>query len=324
MPKMRLAWSGSTPRPLSRTVTTQPSLPFRAETADARRRLAAELHRVADEVLQHAAQLAGIAVDLGQGSHLERRAELVEARPQVGRHVAHHAVEGDALALQLAGARVVEDGVDELACALGARAQQREHLGRRRLARMALEQRDEVGDPGDRLAQVMGDHVGVAAQLGLHPPLAGHVRDEDDQAVAELGRAPQDVALDVAVAERRVEVDLVAQRLARVADAHVRVEMAVVAHDRQRLEQRVAPALRARELEHAHDHRVAVAELEVDDAAALAADRPQQPDAVREPVEHRAKALRALLAEQGVEMRIFVPRLGLDHGPSISAVGTSA
>ena len=102
-----------------------------------------------------------------------------------------------------------------------------------------------MGDARDRLTQVVGHHVRVAAQLGLHPPLAGDVGHEDDQAVAEPGGAAQDVALDVPVAERRVEVDLVAQRLARLADAHVGLELAVVAHDRERLEQRVTPALRA-------------------------------------------------------------------------------
>ena len=50
-------------------------------------------------------------------------------------------------------------------------AQQPQDLRRRRLAGAALEQRDEVRDPRDRLAQVVGDHVGVAAQLGLHAPL---------------------------------------------------------------------------------------------------------------------------------------------------------
>ena len=85
-----------------------------------------------------------------------------------------------------------------------------------------------------------------------------------------------DRAVDVAVAERGVEGDLVAQRLARLAHAHVGVELAVPAHDRQRLQQRVAPGLRARQAEQPHDRRVAVAEVEVDDAPAVVADRPQQ------------------------------------------------
>jgi hypothetical protein len=159
----------------------------------------------------------------------------------------------------------------------------------------------------------VGDHVGVAAQLGLHPPLRGHVGDEDDQAVAQLGRAAQDRALDVAVAERRVEGDLVAQRLAGLADAHVRREPAVLAHDRQRFEQRVAPPLRARQLEHAHDHRVAVAELEVDDRPVVVANRPQQADAVRVAVEDRAEAVGPLLAEQRFEVRILAPGLRFGH-----------
>ena len=59
-------------------------------------------------------------------------------------------------------------------------------------------------DAGDRLAQVVGDDVGEAAQLGLHAALLGDVGDEDEQAVAELGRAAQERPADVALAERRV------------------------------------------------------------------------------------------------------------------------
>ena len=87
-------------------------------------------------------------------------------------------------------------------------AQQPQDLGRRRLVGAALEQRDEVRDAGDRLAQVVGDDVGVAAQLGLHAPLLGDVGEEDDQPVAELGRALDERAEHVAVAERRVVGDL--------------------------------------------------------------------------------------------------------------------
>ena len=59
-------------------------------------------------------------------------------------------------------------------------------------------------DAGDRLAQVVGDDVGEAAQLGLHAALLGDVDDEDEEAVAELGRPAQERPADPALAELRV------------------------------------------------------------------------------------------------------------------------
>ena len=69
--------------------------------------------------------------------------------------------------------------------------------------------------------QVVRDHVGVAAQLGLHAPLLRDVGEEVDQAVAELDRALHERPEHVPVAERRVVGDLLDPRLARLADLDV-------------------------------------------------------------------------------------------------------
>ena len=301
------------PRPWSRTVTTQPSLPRSGRDLDARRAVAVELHRVADQVLQHAAQLARVAVDLGQRADLERRARRLQAGAQIGGHLAHDVVEGHAVALQLARARVGQDAVDQLARALGAVAQQPQDLRRRRLVGAALEQRDEVRDPRDGLAKVVGDHVGVAAQLGLHAPLRGDVGEKDDQPVAEPRGALDERAEHVAVAERRVIGDLLDPRLAGVAHPHVRVERPAAAHLRERLEKRVAIAHRRGQTELAHDRWVAIAELEVGDRTLLVAQGPEDADRFRKAVEQGTEARGALLAEQCRELRVVSPGLRFGH-----------
>ena len=112
------------------------------------------------------------------------------------------ALEVDAVAADLAGPGVPEHAVDELARAAHALAQEPQDLGVGPLVAAALEQRDEDGHGRDRLAEVVRDRVGVAPQLGLGVPLLGDVVEQDDEPVAELGRAPQQRAARVAHRER--------------------------------------------------------------------------------------------------------------------------
>jgi hypothetical protein len=79
------------------------------------------------------------------------------------------------------------------------------------------------------------------------------------------------------------------------------------AHLRQRLQQRVAIARRGGQPEAPQDRRIAVAEVEVDDAAVGIAQRPQDADRLREAVEQRTEALSALRAEQRFELRVVSP-----------------
>ena len=95
---------------------------------DPRGVVAAELDRVGEQVLQHAAQLARIALDLGQLADLERRA--VRSSAGAGRRRPRpRAAERDRLGAQLAGPRVDEHAVDQVAGALGARPQLAQHVG---------------------------------------------------------------------------------------------------------------------------------------------------------------------------------------------------
>ncbi len=89
MPKIRPACSGSTPTPLSRTVTTHSSLSRSAETSTRSGASLRNFTALADEVLQHAPQLTRVAVDLRQRPHVERRAGGHEPRAQVLRHLRH-------------------------------------------------------------------------------------------------------------------------------------------------------------------------------------------------------------------------------------------
>ena len=158
----------------------------------------------------------------------------------------------------------------------------------------------------------MRDDVGVRLQLRLHPPLLGDVVEEHDQPVADPCDAMQERAEHVAVPEGRVVRHLVDERGARVADLDVRPEGPAVAHRGQRLEERVALGRLRRDPEAAHHRRVAVAEREVDDRPGGVADRPQEPDRLREALEQGAKALRTARAEDLDERRVLTPRLRLE------------
>jgi len=56
--------------------------------------------------------------------------------------------------------------------------------------------------------EVVRDHVGVIAQLGLHAPLRGHVGEEVHKPVAKLDGAMDERSEHVSVAEWRVVRDL--------------------------------------------------------------------------------------------------------------------
>ena len=88
MPKIRSTSSAPTPTPLSRTVITQSSGPLVGRHPHARRRRAAETHRVADEVLQQPPQLARVAVDLGRLT-VSSSAPAASSSPQVGGDLVH-------------------------------------------------------------------------------------------------------------------------------------------------------------------------------------------------------------------------------------------
>ena len=281
---------------------------------DPQRRVAAELHRVREQVLQHAPQLPRVALDLRQLADLERRARLVEPTVEVLGDLGHELAEPDRLAAQLAGARVDEHAVDEVARSLRARPQLPQDGGRRRLRSAALEQSDEHRDARDRLAQVVRHDVGVVAQLRLHAPVLGDVGEEVDEPVAELGGAVHERAQHVAVAERHVVRHLGDPRHARLAHLDVVVERAAVAHPRERLEQRVAVARRGRDAEGVQHRGIPVAEREVDDPPAVVAQRPEHADRFREAVEERAELGRSLHAEQLDQLRIVAPGLGLRGG----------
>jgi hypothetical protein len=267
---------------------------------------------LATEVLQHAPQQAGVAADLRQLADLEHRARLVQARAEVRADLVHQPPQADLVALDLAGARVVQHAVDELAGAGDRLAQKLERARVGRLTDAPLEQGHDRVHGRDRLAEVVGDGVRVAAQLGLHAPLLRDVVEHDDEPVAQLGGAAQERPAGVAVAERRVEGDLVNGGLAGLADTHVQLEAALVAHLRHRLEERVAPPHVLGHREQLEDPRVAVAELEVRDLPVAVAQRPQQPHGLRVVVQHRPHRGGALGAHEVIERRILVGR----HGPA--------
>ena len=282
-----------------------------AADLDPRRRLAAELHRVDHQVLQDAPQESCVAADLGQLTHLEHRAGFLQPRAEVRADLVHQPPQADLVALDLAGARVVQNAVDELARAGDRLAQELQRARVGRLADAALEQRHDRVHGRDRLAEVVGDGVRVAAQLGLHAPLLRDVVEHDDEPVAQLGRAAQERATGVPVAEGRVEGDLVDHRHARLADLDVQLEGALVAHRRHRLQQRVAPPHVLGHGEQVEDSRIAVAELEVGDPPVAVADRPQQSHRLRVGVEHRPHRRGSLDAQELIERRILVG----GHGP---------
>ena len=190
-----------------------------------------------------------------------------------------------------------------------ARPQQPEHVRRRRLRGPPLQQRDEHGHSGHRLAQVVRHHVGVAAQVRLHPPLLGHVGKEHHQSVAELHDALDEGAEHVAVAERRVVGHLSDPGGARVADLDIRAKGPAPAHPRQRLQQRVAIPRGGREPEGTQHGRIAVAEREVGDPPLRVPPRPEDSHRLRERVEQRPKAGGALLAEERHQLRVLAPDL---------------
>ena len=117
------------PTPLSRTVTTQPSLPRRAETATRGGASPRNFTALPTRFCSTRRSWRGSPSTSGSAPTSSVAPPLVQAGPQVGGHVAHDVVEGHALALQLARARVGEDAVDQLARALGAVAQQPQDLG---------------------------------------------------------------------------------------------------------------------------------------------------------------------------------------------------
>jgi len=158
-----------------------------------------------------------------------------------------------------------------------------------------------VRDAGHRLAQVVGHHVGVGAQLGLGAPLRRHVGHEDDEPVAELGHAPREGSLDAALAEGDVEGQLVGVGLAGVAHAGIGGELAAAHHLGQHAQQRRVGVQRRLQREEPHDLRVAVADAEVLDGSVGPADRPQQAHGVGQPVEHRAQRGGARRPQQRVE-----------------------
>ena len=161
-------------------------------------------------------------------------------------------------------------------------------------------------------AEVVRDDVGIRLQLRLHPPLLGDVVEEHDQPVADPCDAMQERAEHVAVAEGRVVRHLVDEGVAGVAHLDVDREGPAVAHRGQRLEQRVALGGLRRDPEAAHHGRVAVAECEVDDRPGGVADRPQEPDRLREALEQRAEPVGTARAEDLDERRVLAPGLRLE------------
>ena len=129
---------------------------------DARRRLAAVLHGVAEQILQHPAELPRVGHDLGQLADLERRAGALRARVQILGHLGHQLPEGDALGAQLPGAGVEQHAVDELARAVAAHPELPQHVRRTAAPRRAAEQPDQQRDARDRLVQVVRHDVGEA------------------------------------------------------------------------------------------------------------------------------------------------------------------
>ena len=320
MLKIRLASAASTPRPLSRIVTTHSWLSGTDETSIRSGASARNFTAFASRFCSTRRSCRASPWASGSSPHLERRARLVEPPAQVLGDLGHELAEPDRLAAQLAGARVDEHAVDEVARSLGARPQLPQDGGRRRLPGAPLEQPDEHRDARDRLAQVVRHDVGVVAQLGLHAPVLGDVGEEVDEPVAEPGGAVHERAQHVAVAERHVVRHLGDPRLTGLAHLDVVVERAAVAHPRERLEQRVAVVRGGRDAEGAQHRGVPVAEREVDDPPAIVAQRPQHADRFREAVEERAELGRSLHAQQLDQLRILAPGLGVRGGSAFGHV----
>ena len=283
---------------------------------DPGRRFATELERVADHVLQHAAKLPAVSVDLRQLADFERRASGLQTRAQVLGDFGGEPPQRDPLDDQLASPCVDEHTVDQVPRPLGARPQPTQHVGRRRLLGAPLEQPDQKLDARDRLAHVVRHDFGIAAQLGLHAPLLGHVGEEVDQPVAELRGAVHEGPQHIAVPEGRVVGDLLDPRLTGVAHPDEGVEGAPPAHPRQRLQQRVAIARRRWHPEAAQHRGIAVTEDEVDDAPVVVAHRPQDPHRLGEAVEQGAKLRGSLRTEELDELRVLSPRLRIEGVPS--------
>jgi hypothetical protein len=155
----------------------------------------------------------------------------------------------------------------------------------------------------------VGHHVGEAAQLGLHPPLLGHVGEEDHQPIAEPHGSLHEGSEHVSVAEGVVVGDLLHPRLPRLAHAHVLVEGAAAAHPRKRLEQRVALGRRRGQAERPQHREVAVPEVEVGDLPGGVPDRPQDPNRLGKGLEQRSEAGGAALPEELDELRVLAPGL---------------
>ena len=165
---MRSRLRSLTPGPLSATVNVHSRGLRAALDRDHGRRLAAELQRVGEQVLEHARQLALDAEHGGQRADLDPCAGRLDLRGESVEEALDHAAQVDGLRGRRAAAdaREVEQAVDEPGAVRGGRAQMGDDLAALGVD-AALEQRGELGDGHERLAQVVRGDVGEALELGV-------------------------------------------------------------------------------------------------------------------------------------------------------------
>ena len=171
--KMRSAWRGSMPMPLSDTRNSHASSLALGGHLDARRVLGPELDPVADQVLEQLAQLALVAPHARQLADRRRwrppRRRSSACPPSVSRTSSAHVDRAEPV-LRRAGARVGEQVVDQALHAVHAVDREPDELVRVRveLALVAARQQLHVArHHAQRLGEVVRGDVGELLQVGV-------------------------------------------------------------------------------------------------------------------------------------------------------------
>lgn len=234
-----------------------PQLPFpdRADTDLRCQVRAAELHRVADQVLPEHAHLGGIGDQGRQRIVRDRCARLLDAEAQGGQGPFHDRFEVDLLGIVVDAAHPgeVEEVVDQGLHPVGAVDGYGDvlvRLGVELPSVAPLEQLREAGDLAQRLLQVVGGHVRELLQLGVGTLEVGGLGVQAPPGLLAEGQLAHELTAH--------EVDLAAQspqvRRTGRADGVVEVTSGDGAGVRPQLLQRpVDPAAQAFEDEDGHE-----------------------------------------------------------------------
>ena len=171
--KMRVAYCSSKPMPLSRTVSCAMWSTTWASTRSSVVTLgAAELERVAQQVLKELAHLQRVGLDRRHQSHRHRRPALLDAHLEVDQHLGDHVAQVDrGERMSLGGdAREHQQVVDQVAHPpgrVGHPAQEVLPLLGEVLALLGVQLRGEGLDLAQRLLQIVGCDRGELLELGV-------------------------------------------------------------------------------------------------------------------------------------------------------------